>query len=133
MDVSLALKVTGFAGLPFEMEVAASDETNALTTGAAKVTFRIPRAVVLTEVRASLAAAQVSGSLVTVDIKEGGTSILSTPITIDNGERTSDTAAAPPVISDPNTTRDAEMTVDVNQIGNGTAKGLKVLLIGTYQ
>jgi hypothetical protein len=24
------------------------------------------------------------------------------------------------------------MTIDVDQIGNGTAKGLKVMLIGTY-
>ena len=118
--------------LPFELVVAASDETTALTTGTAKITFRMPRAVTLTSVRASLTTAQASGSIFTVDINEGGTSILSTKLTIDNTEKTSTTAATPPVISDANLADDAEMTIDIDQIGNGTATGLKVMLIGTY-
>jgi hypothetical protein len=119
------------ASLPFELVVAASDETTALTTGTAKITFRMPRAVTLTSVRASLTTAQASGSIFTVDINEAGTSILSTKLTIDNTEKTSTTAATPPVISDVNLADDAEMTIDIDQIGDGTAKGLKVTLIGT--
>jgi hypothetical protein len=119
------------ASLPFELVVAASDETTALTTGTAKITFRMPRAVTLTSVRASLTTAQASGSIFTVDINEAGTSILSTKLTIDNTEKTSTTAATPPVISDANLADDAEMTIDIDQIGDGTAKGLKVTLIGT--
>jgi hypothetical protein len=120
------------ASLPFELVVAASDESTALTTGTAKITFRMPRAVTLTSVRASLTTAQASGNIFTVDINEGGTSILSTKLTIDNTEKTSTTAATPPVISDANLADDAEMTIDIDQIGNGTATGLKVYLIGTY-
>jgi hypothetical protein len=120
------------ASLPFELVVAASDETTALTTGTAKITFRMPRAVTLTSVRASLTTAQASGSIFTVDINEAGTSILSTKLTIDNTEKTSTTAATPPVISDTALADDAEMTIDIDQIGDGTAKGLKVALIGTY-
>jgi hypothetical protein len=120
------------ASLPFELVVAASDETTALTAGTAKITFRMPRAVTLTAVRASLTTAQASGSIFTVDINEAGTSILSTKLTIDNTEKTSTTAATPPVISDANLADDAEMTIDIDQIGNGTATGLKVMLIGTY-
>jgi hypothetical protein len=120
------------ASLPFELVVAASDETTALTAGTAKITFRMPRAVTLTAVRASLTTAQASGSIFTVDINEGGTSILSTKLTIDNTEKTSTTAATPPVISDTALADDAEMTIDIDQIGDGTAKGLKVALIGTY-
>lgn len=120
------------AALPFELVVAASDETTALTTGTAKITFRMPRAVTLTAVRASLTTAQASGSIFTVDINEGGVSILSTKLTIDNTEKTSITAATPPVISDTALADDAEMTIDIDQIGNGTATGLKVTLIGTY-
>jgi hypothetical protein len=119
------------ASLPFELVVAASDETTALTTGTAKITFRMPRAVTLTSVRASLTTAQASGSIFTVDINEAGTSILSTKLTIDNTEKTSTTAATPPVISDTALADDAEMTIDIDQIGDGTAKGLKVTLIGT--
>ena len=111
--------------------VAASDETTALTTGAAKVTFRMPYAFTLTAVRASLSTAQTSGSIFTVDINDGGTTILSTKLTIDNTEKTSTTAATPAVISDTALADDAEITIDIDQVGNGTAKGLKVVLIGT--
>ena len=111
--------------------VAASDETTALATGTAKVTFRMPYAFTLTSVRASLTTAQASGSIFTVDINEGGTTILSTKLTINNTEKTSTTAATAAVISDVNLADDAEITIDIDQIGDGTAKGLKITLIGT--
>jgi hypothetical protein len=117
--------------LPVEIQLAASDETTALTAGTAKVTFRMPHAMTLTAVRASLTTAQASGSIFTVDINEGGTSILSTKLTIDNTEKTSTTAATPAVISDTALADDAEITIDIDQIGDGTAKGLKITLIGT--
>jgi hypothetical protein len=129
---STSLLGSGNYATPFELVVAASDEGTALTTGTAKITFRMPRAVTLTAVRASLTTAQASGSIFTVDINENGTSILSTKLTIDNTEKTSTTAATPPVISDTALADDAEITIDIDQIGNGTAKGLKVMLIGNY-
>jgi hypothetical protein len=129
---STSILGSGNFATPFELVVAASDEATALTTGTAKITFRMPRAVTLTAVRASLTTAQASGSIFTVDVNENGTSILSTKLTIDNTEKTSTTAATPPVISDTALADDAEMTIDIDQIGNGTAKGLKVMLIGTY-
>jgi hypothetical protein len=129
---SASILGSGNIATPFELVVAASDESTALTTGAAKITFRMPRAVTLTSVRASLTTAQGSGSIFTVDINESGTSILSTKLTIDNTEKTSFTAATPPVISDAALADDAEITIDIDQIGDGTAKGLKVMLIGTY-
>lgn len=111
--------------------IAASDEASALTTGTAKVTFRMPYAMTVTEVRASLSTAQASGSIFTVDINDGGTTILSTKLTIDNTEKTSTSAATPAVISDSALADDAEITIDIDQVGDGTAKGLKVTLIGT--
>lgn len=110
--------------------IACSDETTALTTGAAKVTFRMPYAFTLQGVRASLTTAQTGGAIFTVDINEGVSSILSTKLTIDNGEKTSTTAATPVVISDTTVADDAEITIDIDQVGDGTAKGLKVYLIG---
>jgi hypothetical protein len=129
---STSILGSGNYATPFELVVAASDETTSLTIGTAKITFRMPRAVTLTAVRASLTTAQTSGSIFTVNIKESGTTILSTKITIDNTEKTSTTAATPPVISDTALADDAEMTIDIDQIGDGTAKGLKVYLIGNY-
>jgi hypothetical protein len=114
-----------------EIQLACSDETTALTSGTAKVTFRAPRAMVITGVRASLTTAQTSGSIFTVDINDSGTSILSTKLTIDNTEKTSVTAATPPVISDTAIADDAEITIDIDQVGDGTAKGLKVTILYT--
>lgn len=111
--------------------LACSDETTALAATSGVITFRMPYAFTVSEVRASLTTAQTSGSTFTVDIKESGTTILSTKITIDNTEKTSTTAATPPVISDTALADDAEITVDINTIGDGTAKGLKVMIIGT--
>lgn len=110
--------------------VACSDETTPLTAGTNKITFRMPFQMTLTSVRASLTTAQSSGNIFTVDINENGTSILSTKLTIDNTEKTSVTAATSPVISDTNLADDSEISVDVDQIGNSTATGLKISLIG---
>ena len=111
--------------------IAISDETTALTIGVGKVTFRMPFAMTVSAVRASLTTAQTSGTIFTVDINEAGVSILSTKLTIDNTEKTSTTAAAASVISDASLADDAEITIDIDQIGDGTAKGLKVYLIGS--
>lgn len=112
------------------IQIACSDEATALTAGTAKVTFRMPYAFTLTAVRASLAVAQTAGSIFTVDINEAGSTILSTKLTIDNSEKTSVTAATPPVISDASLADDAEITIDIDQVGTPLAKGLKVTLIG---
>lgn len=115
---------------PVELGLAVSDESTDLATGTAKLTFRMPHAMTLTEVRANVNTAPV-GATITVDINEGGTSILSTKLTIDASEKTSTTAAAAAVISDTALADDAEMTVDIDQVGSTTAgKGLKVWLIG---
>lgn len=112
------------------LPIACSDEATALAAGSAKVTFRMPYALTLSAVRASLTTAQTSGSILTVDINVDGVSILSTKLTIDNGEKTSFTAAIAAVISSAAASDDAEITIDIDQVGDGTAKGLKVYLIG---
>lgn len=111
--------------------IACSDETTALTTGTAKVTFRMPYAFTVTAVRASVTTAP-TGSTLNVDINEGGVSILSTVLTIDATEKTSTTAATPAVISDSALADNAEITIDIDQVGSTVAgAGLKVYLIGT--
>ena len=110
--------------------IAVSDETTDLTTGTAKVTFRMPYAFTVDEVRASVTTAP-TGSVLTVDINESAGSILSTKLTIDISEKTSETAAAPPIISDSSLADDAEMTIDIDTIGSTVAgAGLKVYIIG---
>ena len=108
-----------------------SDEETALTTGTAKVTFPMATAGTLTAVKATVTTAPVGSALI-VDINEGGTSVLSTKLSIDDGEKTSSTATTPPVISDSALADDAEITIDIDQVGSGTAgAGLKVTLYVT--
>lgn len=112
--------------------IAVGDETTAITTGTAKVTFRMPYAIDLKDIRGSLSTAQASGTIFTVDVNNGASSLLTTKLTIDNTEKTSTTAATQPALTYATTQvlADAEITVDVDQIGDSTAKGLKVTLIG---
>lgn len=117
------------AGHPEVLVIAISDETTAITTGTAKVTFRMPFAMTLTAVRASLTTASTSGNPA-FDLNEAGVSVFSTTLTIDANEKTSTTAATPAVISDASLADDAEMTIDIDTAGTG-AKGAKLYLIGT--
>jgi hypothetical protein len=103
-------------------------ESTTLTTGTAKRTFRMPFAFTVTGVRASLSTASSSGTP-TVDINEGGTTILSTKLTIDANELTSTTAVTAAVVSDTALADDAEITIDIDVAGTG-AKGLKVYING---
>lgn len=112
-----------------ELGLACSDETTPIDTTGTKATFRMPYAMTVTAVRASLTTADTTG--ITLDVTEGGVSILSTPVTIDANETTSTTATTPPVISDGDVADDAEITIDVDAVGDGVAAGLKVWLIGT--
>ena len=127
------LNVGSITGLTYKqvIQLAVSDETTALTTGTSKIIFRMPFAFTLTAIRASLGVAQTSGSIFTVDVNQSGSSILGTKLTIDNTEKTSVTAATPATIVTSSLTDDAEITIDIDQVGDGTAKGLKVTLIGT--
>ena len=111
------------------IEYALSDETTDITAGTAKFTVRAPFAVTVTAVRASLTTESSSG-IPTVDINEGGTTILSTKLTVDASEKTSTTAATAAVISDSAIADDAEITFDVDVAGTG-AKGLKVRIYYT--
>lgn len=88
---------------------------------------RIPRAIKVISVGAYVDEAAVGTTLTTIDINVAGVSILSTETTIDANEKSSKTAATPPVISDPDIAADAIITFDVDAIGETTAaKGLTV-------
>jgi hypothetical protein len=130
-DRTGTISLTDGVGDVVELGFAVSDETTNLSTGTAKITFRMPHAMTLTAVRASVNTAP-TGSTIIVDINEGGSTILSTKLSIDASEKTSTTAASAAVISDTALADDAEITIDIDQIGSSTpGKGLKVYLIGT--
>ena len=112
--------------------LACSDETTALTTGQ-KAEFQMPYAFTVTDVMMTLTTAGTGGTLVTVDIENAGTSILSTLLTTDASEKTSRTASTSAVIGSPSLGNNAVITIDVDAIGSTVAgAGLKVYIIG-YQ
>ena len=98
--------------------ISISDQTTALTTGTGKFTFRVPYGASVTSVKASLKTASSSG-IPTFDINKNGTTILSTKLTIDASEKTSNTAAVSPVISVPGLDDDSEITIDIDVAGTG--------------
>jgi hypothetical protein len=104
------------------------DESTALTTGTNKVRFRLPFAATLLSVRANVNTAP-TGSTLIVDVNEAGTSMLSTKLSIDASETSSTTAATAAVISDSSLADNAEISIDIDQIGSTVAgAGLKVSL-----
>ncbi len=108
--------------------IALSDEVTNITTGTAKVTWRAPFAMTLTQIpRASLATASTSGNP-TVDINEAGVSVLGVnKLSIDANELTSVTAATPTTLADSSIADDSIITFDIDVAGTG-ARGLKVTL-----
>lgn len=124
-----------FQVIPTQTEslcVAISDETTDIETGTANITFRMPYAFTLTDIRASVNTAP-TGSVIIIDVHESGTTIMTTDkLSIDATEKTTESAATPPALTDTSLADDAEMTVDIDQIGSSIAgKGAKVCLIGT--
>lgn len=111
--------------------VSCSDLTTSLIPTTSAGYFRALYNAEIITVRASLLSASTSGDVV-LDIRVNGGSILSTPLTVDEGTKTSLDAAVPVVVSLPDIQEDDEIAVDI--INQGTnAKGLvvSVLCVGT--
>jgi len=88
--------------------------------------FRVKSAMTVTDVGCYFDTAGTT-SVTTIEIFEAGSTILSTDITVDATEKTSETAATPPVISDAAIAADGILTFNISGIASGTAgKGLVV-------
>lgn len=110
------------------MVIALSDETTALTTGTAVMTFRAPFAMTLTSIPRAFVSTASSSGIPTVDIKKNGTTILgANKLTIDATEKTSVTAATATTLATTTIADDDEITFDITTAGTGT-KGLKVTI-----
>ena len=112
--------------------VAFSDEDTAIDAGTDKVTFTMPNyATTLLWVSCNYVTAPTT-SVITVDVNEGGVSLLSTKITVDATETSSETAATPPVISDSALAANAIISVDVDTADSGgTSTGGKLIMYYT--
>ena len=111
-------------------DFALSDETTAITTGTAKLSWYTPYAMTLTSIPYAWLTTVSSSGLPTVDINEAGTTILGVnKLSIDANELTSGTAATATTLADTALAAQALITFDIDVAGTG-AKGLKVRLFG---
>jgi hypothetical protein len=108
-------------GLIRWLQFALNDQTNVFEAGNAVFTTRFPACEILA-VRASVQTASTTGEL-EFDINIDGVSIFSTPLTIDQTETTSTTAAVPAVISTTTVPDDSQITFDIVDAGDGNAIG----------
>ena len=118
------------------ISIALGDESTVLAAASTTVpvtSFHMPYGFTLTDVKVGCTIAGTGAALVTVDVHEAGTTVLSTKVTVDATEKTSGTAATAAVISDSALAVDSliEVFVDVIDTDN-VAAGVKVYLIG-YQ
>ena len=116
--------------------IALGDEATVLaaaSTSVPVVTYHMPYGFTLTDVKVGLTVAGTGAALVTIDVHEAGTTVLSTKVTVDATEKTSGTAATQPVVSDSALAVDSIIEVFVDVVdSNNLAAGAKVYLIG-YQ
>lgn len=111
------------------IQMACSDLETPLQAAEAVNYVRAARAFQISDIRASLLNASASGA-VQIDIRKNGSSILSSPLTIDQGNKTSVGSQAPVAISDSDVADDDELIVDISEPGTD-ASGLVITIIGT--
>jgi len=110
-------------GAPYDLSMAISDETTAITTGNTKLTLYAPRNFSIEKVKISLS---TSGSTTTtVDVNVNGSTILSSPISLTSGNFINTTTS----ISSADVDEDDRITIDIDVAGTDAA-GLKCYLIG---
>jgi hypothetical protein len=107
---------------PYDLTVAASDETTAITTGTAKLTFISPAAFTLTGVTASLTTTGSTSSV--IDVNYNGSTVFASPITLASGEYYGTTATTTSAIA-----RYGKFTIDIDTAGTD-ATGVKISLEG---
>ena len=137
IDITLTPKGTGIVKGDYKRFmvrlIAAGTDLAADTTVGGD--YRIAnRAITVKAVGAYVDTAAATGSnLLTVDIHDSGTTILSTKLTVDVTEKTTTTAATAAVISDSAIAADAIVTFDIDQVNETTvAKGLVVWIDYIY-
>ncbi len=118
---NLGLNVSGtVTGMPYDVSFACSNEITTITTTGEKMRIRCPRTFRTTKIKVSVNSANGSSGF-TVDIKKNGTSIQSVNQGINLVSNTSNVT---------DILEDDIITVEVSNVGNSDAIGLKVYLIG---
>ena len=113
------------------INIQAFPNANEISVGTGFALLSMPFAKTLVSVQAIVATAGTGSGVTTIDINKNGSSVLTTKLTIDDTETTSETAAIAAVIdgtADDFALNDV-LTIDIDGLGTGdAAKGLAVRL-----
>ncbi|CAN7169038.1 hypothetical protein LJR234_000374 [Mesorhizobium amorphae] len=122
--------IPSVVGTPFELEVACSDQSTAITAGNGKTDFFAPMDATITEVFIAIGTVSSSGA-VTFDLNKAGATMFSTNPSIVAGERTNLTGGGTAgVLSTTTWAKGDYFTVDFDAAGTG-AKAAKMIIRGT--
>lgn len=113
------------------LHYALGDESTVIATAGTTISVRIPYDFVPYNVRIYLNSGCTTGTF-EVSATVAGNALFSTNATIDATERTSKTAAVQPVLALTTLPDDGELIITIEDVGDGTAYGLKFILYG-YQ
>lgn len=116
------------SGGSWSFSFAVSDEITPLTTGDSKITFFMPENVTVTEIFTGVSDRSTLGN-VTIDLRKNGTTVFTTPPSIEPNEDTSLTGI-PAVLATTAFAKGDKIEVDISGAGNN-ATGLKVVMIGS--
>ena len=115
-------------GVQSVMGFALTDETSALTTGQ-KIATDMPVSMNVKRVYASVGTAGGT-SAITIDVEDEGVSILNAVLSLSAGSNNAETSTFTGAASNYQLTKGDALTIDVDAIDDGTARSLKVYLIG---
>lgn len=116
-------------GLLFEWIIALSHEDGVISNQAGVITVPIPRNIKVAEISAYLNDASTSGNVV-LDLNLDGVSVLSTKLTINQGEHSSEAVGTTPyVLTEDEWDKGQVLSVDFDTAGSNAA-GIKLTIIG---
>ena len=119
INTAITAAIAAAVGAPVEFVVAFSDETTVFSATGTKMTFTMLFGLTLDTDGLPLdLTAAPTGSAVQVDINVNAGTILSTKITVDATETSSDTAATPAVISSRTLAVGDVITIDLDAFGS---------------
>lgn len=108
-----------------------------MTVGSNKDSFHLPFGMKLDSIIdgglfATLMTAQTNGTIFTIDVLRNDVSILVNKLLINNNQKTSKTSVTPAsfVAGGDILAASDEITFSITQVGNGTARGLRLYLVG---
>ncbi len=115
-------------GMLFEWVIALSHPDGTISAATGVVTFPVPADVEVADLLLFVTEPSTSGNVV-ADVNLGGTSVLSTKITVEQGENSSSTAATPYVFTRTSWDQGEVLTIDFDSAGLN-AEGASITIRG---